>query len=274
MRKAATILSIIRKRGQHGLPIHNVYRLLYKKDLYLLAYAKLYRNNGAMTQGVSSETVDGMSLEKIDTIINALRYERYKWAPMKRVYIPKKNGKLRQLGLPNWSDKLLQEVIRLIMDAYYEPQFSSHSYGFRPKLGCHSALRAIMKKGKGTKWFIEGDLCACFDSIDHTILIKLIKEKFQDNRFIRLISWLLKAGYLEAWKLNTTYSGVPQGSIVGPIFSNIVLDCLDKYVERELIPAHTCGKRRKTSLPYARLTLQASKARKQGDWKRADRLHK
>jgi retron-type reverse transcriptase len=146
MRKAKTILSIIRKRGQHELPIKDTYSMLYQKDLYLRAYGKLYSNDGAMTEGATSETVDGMSLEKIDTIINALRNERYRWTPVKRVYITKKNGKSRPLGLPTWSDK-----------------FSNHSHGFRPKRGCHTALKEVMIKGKGTKWFIEGDLSACFD---------------------------------------------------------------------------------------------------------------
>ncbi len=274
MRRAETILSIIRKRGQHGLPVKDAYSMLYQKDLYLRAYGKLYSNEGAMTEGATSETVDGMSLEKIDTIINALRCERYRWTPVKRVYITKKNGKSRPLGLPTWSDKLLQEVIRSILEAYYEPQFSDHSHGFRPKRGCHTALKEVMIKGKGTKWFIEGDLSACFDKIDHTILINIIKERFQDNRFINLITMLLKAGYLEDWKFNATFSGVPQGSIVGPICSNIVLDRLDKYVAQELIPAHTRGKRRKNNLPYQRLAWHAAEAKNKGDFEKAKGLRK
>ena len=131
-------------------------------------------------------------------------------------------GKSRPLGLPTWSDKLLQEVIRSILEAYYEPQFSPSSHGFRPKRGCHTALREVMQKGRGTKWFIEGDISACFDKIDHTILLDIIREKFQDNRFVNLISMLLKAGYLEDWKFNTTLSGSAQGSVTGPIFSNLV----------------------------------------------------
>jgi len=197
MRKAETILSIISKRGQRGLPVNDVYRSLYQKELYLRAYGKLYSNNGAMTEGVTSETMDGMSLKKIDTIINALRYEKYRWKPVRRVYITKKQGKSRPLGLPTWSDKLLQEVIRSILEAYYEPQFSPSSHGFRPKLGCHTVFREVIVKGKGTKWFIEGNISAYFNKIDHTILLNIIRENFQDNRFINLISMLLKAGYLE-----------------------------------------------------------------------------
>ncbi|MBV2145359.1 MAG: reverse transcriptase/maturase family protein, partial [Wolbachia endosymbiont of Pissodes strobi] len=179
MRKAETILNIIRERGQRNLPVKNVYRLLYQRDLYLRAYGKLCRNKGAMTEGVTTETVDGMSLEKIDKIIEDLRYERYRWTPVKRIYILKKSGKRRPLGLPTWSNKLLQEVIRLILEAYYEPKFSECSHGFRPKRGCHTALRAVMQKGRGTKWFIEGDLSACYDSIDHTMLLKILSESFQ-----------------------------------------------------------------------------------------------
>ena len=215
MRKAETILNIIRERGEHGLPLERLYRQLFNRDLYLRAYGKLYANEGAMTQGVTAETVDAMSLAKIDQIIELIRKERYRWTPVRRTYISKKNGKLRGLGLPTWSDKLLQEVIRSLLEAYYEPQFSTHSHGFRPGYGCHTALQEI-QQWSGTKWFIEGDLCACFDTIDHTALLNILREKINDNRFIRLIENLLHAGYLEDWRYNATYSGVPQGGVVKP----------------------------------------------------------
>ena len=224
MRKAETVLNIIRERGQRRLPVADAYRLLYQSALYLRAYAKLYKNEGALTPGVTSETVDAMSLEKINAVIEALRFERYRWTPVRRTYIPKKNGKLRPLGMPTWTDKLLQEVIRSILEAYYEPQFSDRSHGFRPKRGCHTALREVTQKGRATKWFIEGDISACFDKIDHSILLDIVREKFPDNRFLRLLKGLLDAGYLEDWKFNTTYSGVPQGGVVSPMLSNLVLD--------------------------------------------------
>jgi group II intron reverse transcriptase/maturase len=272
MRVAETVLNIIGKRGQRGLPLERVYRLLFQPGLYLRAYAKLYANQGAMTQGATSETVDGMSRAKIGAIIEALRQERYRWTPVRRTYIPKKNGKLRPLGLPSWSDKLLQEVIRSILEAYYEPQFSARSHGFRPNRGCHTALREIVDRGAGTKWFIEGDICACFDKIDHAIVLEILREKIHDNRFLRLLDGLLRAGYLEDWKFHATYSGVPQGGVVSPILSNLVLDRLDRFVERELIPDNTRGRRRKTYPPYVALTVAAARARKRGDREKARAL--
>src|SRR5919109_1572984 len=220
MRSADTVLGIIRERGKRGLPLRDLYRQLYNPELYLRAYARLYTNNGAMTPGSTQETVDAMSLAKIATLIDDLRHERYRWTPVRRTYVPKKDRKkLRPLGLPSWSDKLLQEVIRSLLEAYYEPQFSDHSHGFRPGRGCHTALLDVTRNGKGTKWFIEGDIKGCFDHIDHTILLSILREKIHDNRFLRLIAQLLKAGYLEQWSYHPTLSGTPQGGVLSPLLS-------------------------------------------------------
>ncbi len=272
MRDAKTILNIIRERGQRGLPVRDAYRLLYQRDLYLTAYVKLYANAGAMTPGPTAETVDGMSFAKIDAIIELLRQELYRWTSVRRTYIPKKNGKMRPLGMPSWSDKLLQDVLRMILDAYFEPQFSDHSHGFRPGRGCHTALQEIRRVGKGTKWFIEGDISACFDRIDHSILMETLAERIPDQRFLRLIQNLLNAGYLEDWKWNATYSGVPQGGVISPVLSNLVLDRLDRFVEQELIPVHTRGSRRRSNSPYVTLTYAASQAKKRGDRELARQL--
>lgn len=217
MQSAKVILTVIQERGRRGLPLERIYRQLFNRDLYLLAYGRIYRNQGAMTPGSTTETVDGMSLAKIDTITDALRQERYHWTPVRRTYITKKHStKQRPLGLPSWSDKLLQEVIRLILEAYFEPQFSDRSHGFRPGRGCHTALREIQHTWTGTAWFIEGDIAQCFDTLDHSLLLNTLSKHIHDNRFVHLIGELLKAGYLENWKYNRTISGTPQGSVVTP----------------------------------------------------------
>jgi retron-type reverse transcriptase len=162
MRNADTVLSVLRDRGRRGLPLERLYRQLFNPHLYLLAYGRLYSNRGATTPGVTGETVDGMSLGKIGRIIDALRHERYRFQPVKRVYIPKKTGEPRPLGLPSWSDKLVGEVIRLLLEAYYEPQFSGRSHGFRPRRGCHTALTEVAHNWTGTTWFVEGDISDCF----------------------------------------------------------------------------------------------------------------
>jgi len=272
MRTAETILGLIGERGKKGLPLERVYKLLFNKDLYLEAYGKIYRNKGAMTQGVTGETPDGMSLDKIDAIIEALRYERYQWLPARRVLIPKKNGKQRPLGMPVWSDKLVQEVIRSLLEAYFEPHFSDHSHGFRPKRGCHTALREIYHKWTGTTWFIEGDISQCFDKLNHELLLETLKEHIHDERFIRLLRDLFDAGYMQDWTYNQTLSGVPQGGIVSPILSNILLDKLETFVEKTLIPQHTRGTKRKESLEYHNLIALSWYHRQRGNITRAKEL--
>src|SRR5262249_15055358 len=196
------------------------------------------------------ETAEGMSLGKIERIIDALRYERYRFKPVRRVYIPKKNGKKRPLGLPSWSDKLVGEVVRLLLEAYYEPQFSDRSHGYRPNRGCHTALSEVTKRWGGTTWFIEGDIADCFGSLDHDIMVSTLAANIHDGRFLRLLRNMLQAGYLEDWVYNTTLSGAPQGGVVSPLLSNIYLHKLDKFVENVLIPEYTRGDSRAPNPAY------------------------
>lgn len=272
MRTAKTVLGIIQERGKQGLPLEDIYRQLFNPDLYLRAYSRIYSNAGTLTAGSNGETVDAMSLAKIGKIIEDLRYERYRWTPARRTYIPKANGKKRPLGVQVWSDKLLQEVIRSVLEAYYEPQMSERSQGFRARRGCHTALQSIQTYWVGTVWFIEGDLASYFDTISHTKLLSILQEKLKDNRFLRLLANLLKAGYLENWQFKPTLSGVPQGSGVSPILANVYLDKFDQYVENELIPAYTKGKRRKPNLQYAALEQKIARLRKQGKLSEANKL--
>jgi group II intron reverse transcriptase/maturase len=272
MQDAATVLDVIGKRGARGLPVERLYRQMFNPQLYLMAYGKLYANKGAMTPGVTGETADGMSLAKIGAIIGALRAERYRWQPVKRVCIPKKNGKQRPLGLPTWSDKLVAEVVRLLLEAYYEPRFSDRSHGFRPARGCHTALSEVVEVWKGTHWFIEGDISDCFGSLDHEIMIRILAEKIHDGRFLRLIGHMLKAGYLEDWRWHATLSGSPQGGIASPVLSNIYLDRLDQYVEQRLLPEYNLGRRRRPSRAYQVLEYAIARARRHKDKAEARRL--
>ena len=265
MRTAETVLNVISDRGKRGLPLEDIYRQLYNRELYLRAYGRLYSNQGAMTRGTTADTVDGMSLAKIDRLIDALRHERFRWTPVRRVNIPKPNGKTRHLGIPTWTDKLLQEVIRMILEAYYEPQFSEHSHGFRPGRGCHTALSDVVNHWTGTRWFVEGDIKGCFDNIDHEVLLSVLGEKLHDNRFLRLLKHLLKAGYMEDWKYGHTLSGTPQGGVVSPILANIYLDRLDQFVETVLIPAHTRGRKRRANPAWTAVRRQMARQRKSGN---------
>ena len=265
MQEAAVVLGVLRERGRKGLPFTQLYRQMFNKDLYLLAYGNIYPNQGAMTPGASGETADGMSEDMIDQIIGLMRHERYRFSPARRIYIPKKDGKLRPLGLPSWPDKLAGEVVRLLLEAIYEPQFSGRSHGFRKGRGCHTALREIRETWTGAVWFIEGDVSGCFGSFDHDILLGILTEKIRDNRFLRLIGNMLKAGYAEDWEYHDTFSGVPQGGVVSPILSNIYLDKLDKFVEQELIPQYTRGARRKSNPEYRKISARLARARRSGD---------
>ena len=274
MQTAETLQVLIRERGSKGLPLERVYRMLFNPELYLIAYAKLYRNDGALTPGTNGETVDGMSTAKIKAIINDIRHERYRWKPARRIYIPKKNGKLRPLSIPSWSDKLVQEVIRMILSAYYEPQFSDRSHGFREGHGPHTALREVKETWKGTAWFIEGDIKGCFDNVDHQVLLDILARNIRDNRFIRFVKHMLEAGYMEDWRYNTTYSGTPQGGVVSPLLANVYLNELDQYVTRTLIPKWTKGHKRCWNNEYSRLKWREQALRKQGRTEEAKAVRK
>ena len=208
-----------------------LFRYMLRPDIYYLAYKNLYANNGASTPGIDeNDTADGFSEEKINNIIEALKNGTYYPKPVRRVYIDKRNGKKRPLGLPTFTDKLVQEVLRMILEAVYEPIFAEQSHGFRPDRSCHTALKAISKEFNGVRWFIEGDIRGCFDNIDHHVLIAKIREKIKDARIIQLLWKFLKAGYMEEWQYNTTYSGTPQGGIISPLLANIYLHELDKFM--------------------------------------------
>ncbi len=208
-----------------------LYRNLYNRELFLLAYQNIYASQGNMTKGTDGKTIDAMSLNRIDGMIASLKDESYQPQPSRRTYIPKKNGKMRPLGIPSFDDKLVQECVRLLLEAVYEGGFAKTSHGFRPKHSCHTALSQAHVCFTGVKWFVEGDIKGFFDNINHEVMIGILAERIKDEKFLRLIRKFLKAGYLEDWQYHNTYSGTPQGGIISPILANIYLDKLDRYME-------------------------------------------
>lgn len=207
-----------------------LYRYLLRPDIYFEAYKHLYANRGASTKGVVNDTADGFSEKKVQNIIKSLSDENYCPNPSRRTYLKKPNGKMRPLGIPTFTDKLVQEVLRMVLEAIYEPVFLDCSHGFRPNRSCHTALSSFKKEITGARWFVEGDIKGCFDNINHSVMISMLNKKIKDARFIKLIYKFLKAGYMEDWQYHKTYSGTPQGGIISPLLANIYLHELDKYV--------------------------------------------
>lgn len=262
--EACNILNIIREKNQNNPEWINqgLYRYLYNPTLHIMAYERLKSKPGNMTPGTDGETLDGYSLTEIQDTIALLRQEQYQPNPVRRVYIPKKKGK-RPLGVPSPRDKIVQECLRLILEAIYEPQFHDNSHGFRPGRGCHTALESLRRNWVGTKWAIETDLTECFERVNHPRLLDILCEKIQDDRFINLIRKFLNAGYLEDWHYHQTYSGTPQGSVISPILTNIYLDKLDQKLEA-ICQQNTIGKRRESNPKYYPILLQRTELLKWG----------
>ena len=266
-------LGIVNDRGQRNLPLERVYSNICDRDLFLTAYHQMAKKKGAMTEGSDTETIDEMSIAKIDKIIATLKNGKYKPKPSRRVYIPKRDGTKRSLGIPCWTDKLIQRVVMMVLESYYEPQFSDHSHGFRPKRGCHTALEEIAMKWKGTKWFIEGDIKGCFDNINHECLLKILHKKILDERLIKLIRMWLKAGYIESWKYHTTFSGTPQGGVISPLLANIYLTELDYKLEQLSNKWHI-GDTRGVNSEYSSLLRKINRAKRKGEIQEAKEARK
>ena len=259
MRDSANVLNSLAGHSQDpNYKFERLYRLMYNENLYALAYQKIASNTGNCTKGADGQSIDGMSVKRIYNLIDRMKDESYRPYPAKRVYIPKKNGKKRPIGIPAFDDKLVQEVIKMVLEAIYEGHFEKCSHGFRPHRSCHTALASISEGFDGTRWFIEGDIKGFFDNINHDIMIGILGERIKDERFLRLIRKFLKAGYLEQWEFHGTYCGTPQGGVLSPILANIYLDKLDKYMV-EYISSFNIGKARKRNPEYKRIGSRKDK---------------
>jgi len=267
MMQACDVLNILREKNRNNPKWINrgLYRQLYNLTLHILAYERLKSKPGNMTLGADGKTLDGFSLEEIHKTIELLTKERYWPTPVRRVYIRKKaKGKYRPLGVPSPRDKVIQECVRLILEAIYEPNFHDNSHGFRPGRSCHTALESLRRNWVGTKWVIEADITECFERISHHGLLDILREKIQDERFINLIRKFLNAGYLENWEYHKTYSGTPQGSVISPILTNIYLDQLDRKLD-VLCQQYSQGERRTPNGIYMTLMKRRKKLLLQGE---------
>ena len=231
MRSPENVLESLKSKAcNKSYKYERLYRNLYNPQFYLLAYQRIQAKPGNMTAGTDGKTIDGMGMARINALIEKMRDFSYQPNPARRTYIPKSNGKMRPLGIPSFDDKLIQEVVRLILESIYEPTFSDYSHGFRINRSCHTALKYVQKYFTGTKWFVEGDIKGCFDNVDHHVLIAILRKRIADEHFIGLLWKFLKAGHMEDWNYHNTYSGTPQGSIISPILANIYMNELDSYM--------------------------------------------
>ena len=255
-RRLASICNLSRQ----GKRINGLSRLLESSDLWERAYAEIASNKGALTPGVNANTLDGFSLERVAEIIGRIKDGTYRFTPVRRVYIPKPNGKKRPLGVPTADDKLVQGVVKLLLEFIYEPVFSHHSHGFRQGRSCHTALAYVQDVWTGVKWLVDVDVVGFFDNIDHGILIDLLRKRIDDKKFIQLVEGMLKAGYVEDWTFRATFSGTPQGGVVSPILANIYLHELDEFLGK-MKAEFDRGARRAENPRYGSLTRSIYKRR-------------
>jgi group II intron reverse transcriptase/maturase len=242
---------------------------MYKEDLYIVAYERIKSAPGNMTPGSDGKTLDGISLKEIQTIIQEMQTEQFQFKAVRTVYIPKVNGKMRKLGIPSTCDKIVQEVIRIILECIYDspdgPYFHESSHGFRPDRSCHTALREIRGKWPALNWFLEGDIQACFDAIDHNVLVSLLHKKIRDERFLNLIWKLLRAGYLDLQEArHDSLAGTPQGGLASPILANVYLHELDEKVEEIRKRLERGGKRKRLNPLWRKLSAQKLRLVREG----------
>lgn len=271
MQTAETVLSILKQKSKQdeSYGYDRIYRNFFNEDFFMRAYQKIHAKQGNMTPGADGKTIDGFNRKQIAKLIELFKTERYQPSPVKRTYIPKKNGKMRPLGIPTFTDKLVQEVARQILEAIYEPIFSDNSHGFRPNRSCHTALHQIKSTCRGTNWVIEGDITSCFDNIDHDVLLKLLSKKIRDGRFLELVRRFLKSGYLEFKQKHNSLSGTPQGGIISPILANIYLHEFDNFMEN-IAGEYSKGKKRRPNHEYHVYSTRRTRALNKGNQEIAD----
>lgn len=249
LEKLEAIYSI--RANKPNFKFKRIYNLMLSEDLFILAYQNLKSKKGVIAPETDLGTPDGLRIRTIKKILEQLKNETYKFNPAFQILTPKPSDRLRPLSIPSFKDKLVQEVIRLILESIYEPTFTSFSHGFRKGKRCHSALKDVRVTFADVKWLITRDIEKCFDSFNHPKLISILKKRIADQRFINLVWKLLRAGYMKDFKaLTTSLRGVPQGGLISPILSNVYLHELDLFIEK-LMQEFKRSKRRTNNPKYS-----------------------
>lgn len=197
------------------------------------AWEQIRRNKGSKTPGVNNTVAVNVDLALIEKLRRELEAGTYPPSPVRRGQIPKANGKQRPLGISNLEDRIVQQALRMLLEPIFEADFLSCSHGFRKGRSTHTALRDVAIGYAGASWIVEGDIESCYDSIPHGRLVEQLRRRIADEKVLQLIWRFLEAGYLEDWKFHKTYSGVPQGNVVGPLLCNIFLHQLDEFIVAE-----------------------------------------
>jgi len=221
-----------------GHRFYDLFSLVCREDWLRLACAYVRQNAGSKTAGCDGIDMGEFEVELERNLANlqeALQMETFEAYPVRRVYIPKANGKYRPLGIPTIRDRIVQEAMRMILEPIYEADFSQYSFGFRPNRRTMDAIRCITSsttENKKSFWVIEGDISSYFDTINHRMLMKLLRERVKDEKFLNLVWKFLRAGVMERRLFRDTKLGTPQGGIISPLLANVYLHELDKYMER------------------------------------------
>ena len=199
-----------------GHRFKRLYNELCQEAWLTEAWKRIRQNKGSGTAGVDGQTKDDVDETLIKRLAEKLRKEEYQPSPVRRVYIPKANGKRRPLGIPTIQDRIVESALKMLLEPIYEQEFRNSSHGFRPRKSCITGLRDVANRFSRSTWIIEGDISGCYDNIHHGRLMSILRRRIRDEKLLRLINAFLKAGYMERWIYHRTYSGTPQGGISTP----------------------------------------------------------
>ena len=217
-----------------GKRFDQLWRIITSETWLWHAWQRILGNKGSQTAGVDGQTVDDLDFSRIRQLAEKLKNGTYRPKPVRRVFIPKANGKMRPLGIPTIEDRVVQQAVRMALEPIFEADFLDCSHGFRRHRSTLTALHDVAVAYSRTSYIVEGDIVGCFDNISHGGLLQAVRRRVADEKVVCLIGKFLQAGYMEDWVYHRTYSGTPQGGIISPLLCNIFLYELDVMMVKEL----------------------------------------